>query len=100
MLAAMTGMRRSEVLGLGWDAVDLESARLSVIRGLVVVHGRPFLRDAPKTTGSRRMISENAYELAALASETVDVDQLNEALAMMEDGSDLMQATDSVGTTC
>lgn len=36
-LAAMTGMRRGEVLGLRWGDVDLDNARLSVRQALVAV---------------------------------------------------------------
>ena len=36
-LAANTGMRRGEVLGLRWGDLDLESARLSVNRSLISV---------------------------------------------------------------
>ena len=33
-LIAMTGMRRGEAIGLRWNDVDLENARLSVRRAL------------------------------------------------------------------
>lgn len=36
-LAAMTGMRRGEVLGLRWKDVDLDAARLSVRQAIVAV---------------------------------------------------------------
>jgi integrase len=39
-LAAMTGMRRGEILGLRWEDVDLAGARLSVRRALVEVDYR------------------------------------------------------------
>jgi integrase len=34
---AATGMRRSELLGLRWEDVDLKRARVSINRGLVAV---------------------------------------------------------------
>jgi integrase len=36
-VAAMTGMRRSEVLGLKWDDVDFDKRRLGLNRGLVAI---------------------------------------------------------------
>jgi len=36
-LAAMTGVRRSELLGLRWTDLDIERSRLSVNRGLVTL---------------------------------------------------------------
>ena len=36
-VAAMTGVRRSELLGLRWSELDVDRARLSINRGLVAV---------------------------------------------------------------
>ena len=43
-MAAMTGMRRSEIVALAWDAVDLEAGTLAVRRSL---HLRPRSADEP-----------------------------------------------------
>lgn len=51
-LAAMTGMRRGEVLGLRWRDVDLDSARLSVRRALVSV-AYAIVESTPKTHQAR-----------------------------------------------
>ncbi|HKZ25894.1 MAG TPA: helix-turn-helix domain-containing protein [Acidimicrobiia bacterium] len=54
-LIATTGMRRSELLGLRWDDVDLEKATVSINRGLVAVaYELHELRG--KTRNSRRLI--------------------------------------------
>jgi integrase len=66
-MTATTGMRRSELLGLIWRQVDLEAARLSVVRvavelGALVTYGEP------KTPRSRRQValdSETARVLRA-----------------------------------
>ena len=53
---AMTGMRRGEALGLKWDDVDLEAARLSVRRALIP-SGREVVISEPKTARGRRTIA-------------------------------------------
>lgn len=65
MLAATTGMRRGEVLGLRWRDADLTAARLSVRQTLVMVDGRPRL-SLPKTPRSRRTIDLDRHTVAAL----------------------------------
>jgi integrase len=62
-LAGTTGMRRGELLGLTWRALDLEGARLSVEQQLVPTRGGASF-GAPKSNRSRRTV--------ALDPETVD----------------------------
>jgi integrase len=65
VLAATTGMRRGEVLGLRWSDVDLDASRLSVRQTLVsVAYETNF--SAPKTSRSRRSISLDATTVTAL----------------------------------
>jgi integrase len=54
LLAAMTGMRRGEVLGLRWADVDLDGERLSVTQTLVAPRHRLVITE-PKTAAGRRM---------------------------------------------
>ncbi len=51
-LAAMTGMRRGEVLGLRWSDVDLDAARLAVRRAVVAV-GYDVVDSTPKSHNAR-----------------------------------------------
>jgi integrase len=51
-LAAMTGMRRGEILGLRWADVDLDAARLSVRHALVAV-GYEVIESTPKSHNAR-----------------------------------------------
>ena len=54
-LAAHTGMRRGEILGLRWNDVDLSTRRLS-IRTTVINVAYEIQRSDAKTDGSRRTI--------------------------------------------
>jgi hypothetical protein len=47
---AMTGLRRGELCGLRWSALDLDTGRLTVLRALLCVHGR-LVESEPKTAG-------------------------------------------------
>jgi integrase len=64
-LAALTGMRRGEVLGLRWADLDLEAGWLSVRQTLVVVDNQPRVSE-PKTDRGRRRIALDAETVAAL----------------------------------
>jgi integrase len=57
LLAATTGMRRAELCGLRWPAVDLEHGTLSVTTTRVVVRGHAQDSDDTKSERSRRLIS-------------------------------------------
>jgi integrase len=51
-LAAMTGMRRGEILGLRWADIDFEAARLSVRQALVAV-AYDVIESTPKSHNAR-----------------------------------------------
>lgn len=54
-LAASAGMRRSELLGLKWDDIDLDTGTVSINRGLVSV-GYELHETRGKTRTSRRTV--------------------------------------------
>jgi integrase len=57
VLLGLLGLRRGEVLGLSWEAVDLADSTLTVARSLVTLgEGVPSL-GMPKTHGSRRNLN-------------------------------------------
>lgn len=77
-LAASTGMRRSELLGLEWSDLNHDKARLSINRGLVAI-GYELHESRGKTANSRRTIDLDpttldilqawqAYQAAELAA--------------------------------
>lgn len=54
-LALGCGLRRSEILGLTWDAIDLDNKTLSIRQTRHLVNGETFI-EQPKTDQSRRTI--------------------------------------------
>jgi integrase len=80
-MAASTGMRRGEVLGLSSDAVDLENGRLAVRQTLTVADYKPRLAQ-PKTERSRRDVALDSDTVAALRDHRKR--QLEERLAAGE----------------
>ena len=65
-LTAMTGMRRSEVLGLKWPDIDVKKKRLHLNRGLVAV-GYELHQTRGKTKTARRSIALDDTTLTVLA---------------------------------
>jgi integrase len=63
-IAATTGMRRGEVLGLRWRDVDLDAARASVAQTKIEGKGAP--RDSTPKGGRGRSIALDAGTVAAL----------------------------------
>lgn len=76
-VAAMTGMRRGELLGLCWRCVDLDGGRLTVEQQLVVVRGGVGF-GPPKTERSRRTVALDEGTVAALHAHR-DAQQLERA---------------------
>ena len=56
-LAAYTGMRRGELVGLRWSDIDLDRGTISVRRSMVRIGGQGFVETEPKTAKGRRLIS-------------------------------------------
>ena len=67
-LIAMTGMRRGEAIGLRWQDVDLENARLSVRRALVPTN-REVVISEPKTAKGRRVVALDPVTVEVLKSQ-------------------------------
>lgn len=56
MLDISTGLRRGELLGLCWDAVDLKRGTITIKRQLLASKAGPYLDEDVKTTKSKRTI--------------------------------------------
>jgi integrase len=65
VLAATTGMRQGELLGLQWSDIDLAQATLSVQRTLKNVRGTMSVGE-PKTAAGRRTITLPEFAVQAL----------------------------------
>lgn len=93
-LAAMTGMRQGETLGLCWADVDLDAARLTIRQQL----GRAWLPDGtygfdlvpPKTAKSKRTISLPARSVDALRRQRVRQAEARLAAGTSWQGGDLI----------
>ncbi len=66
-LAALYGLRRGELLGLAWSAVDLRKHTVRITQALVEVRGRPNWTEG-KNARSRRTIAIDASTSRALAA--------------------------------
>jgi integrase len=64
-LSVLYGLRRSELLGLTWSAVDLKRGSVRIKQALIEVHGRPEWSEG-KNTRSRRTIPIDRSTVAAL----------------------------------
>ncbi len=64
-LAAWTGLRRSELAGVQWGDLDLDTAMLSVKRARTQVDGKPVVK-GPKTASSRRVVDLDSETVAVM----------------------------------
>jgi integrase len=81
-VAATTGMRRSEILGLRWSDVDLDAGRASIQQRVVLVDSKPTVLYGTKRESSRRLISLDPSTVEALAGWRIR--QIEERLAAGE----------------
>jgi len=85
-LAVLYGLRRSELLALKWDDIDLDRRTITIDEALVEVHGRPVWTEG-KNARSRRTFGIDADTAGHLASHRTF--QRRERLAAGADWRDL-----------
>ena len=71
-LAALTGMRRSELAGLKWPDIDLRSARLRVVRTRQRIYGHGVVEGQPKTHRSRRSVALSPSALESMKTRQLE----------------------------
>lgn len=81
-LLSLTGLRRSEVLGLRWDDVDLEAGTVRVERGRVAVTPTVDIVDEPKSERSRRVVPVGMLPGVVSALRALRARQAAERLAL------------------
>jgi integrase len=84
-LVAATGLRRSEMLGLRWQDVDLQAGEVRISQTLVTINHRLVFKE-PKTETSRRALALDPQTTAALRRHRAR--QLEERLAWGADWID------------
>ena len=75
-LLLITGLRRSELLGLALDTLDLEAGTMSVRRTVTEVRGKAVLREIPKSKSALRTLSIPPEVVALLRAQRARVLEL------------------------
>jgi len=91
-LALYTGMRRSELLGLRWSAVDLARKSLSVTQTLQCIKGKGLVATQPKTYRSRRLVTLPPSAAAFLSGLKVRQRQEREGIGLEWNDSDYVSS--------
>jgi integrase len=88
LLFLTLGLRRGEVLGLKWDAVDLATGRLSIAATRVVTSAGQAIESTPKTESGKRYIDVGPRVVAVLKSHhaTYAAEKLHAGDAYHDDG--------------
>lgn len=79
LLVALTGVRRSEALGLRWMDVDLPRRRLSIRQVVIKVGSQAIIKDAPKSEHGYRAIDIGPKLAVVLKAR--EAEQLDERMA-------------------
>lgn len=96
-LAATTGLRQGELLGLAWEDVDWEARTLTVRRTMARAWSGGYELSAPKTNRSRRAVHLAAAAVDALRREQREQEAAREAAGTAWQDTDRLVFTDAVG---
>jgi integrase len=92
LLAAYTGLRRGEVLGLRWRDIDMASATLQVTQSVEIVSNKLVLIE-PKTDRSRRTVTLPDSLLRELARHKKEQAAMRLKLGLGKDAADLVSTS-------
>lgn len=81
-LLSLAGLRRSEVLGLRWADVNLDTGEIRIEQGRVAVTPTTYAIDAPKSAQSRRVVPVGLMPGVAEALRSFKARQSSERLAL------------------
>lgn len=96
-VAATTGLRQGELIGLSWDDIDWQAGTLTVRRTMARAWGMGFALSAPKTGRSRRSVNLAAVTVEALRREQREQAAAREAVGSAWQNTDRLVFTDAVG---
>ena len=96
-VAATTGLRQGELLGLSWDDIDWTAGTLTVRRTMARAWGGGFELSAPKTGRSRRSVNLAAVTVDALRREEREQSTAREAAGTAWQDTARLVFTDAVG---
>jgi integrase len=89
LVAAYTGLRRAEVLGLRWADLDFNKGALAVTQQVEVISGKLHVK-APKTDNSRRIVTLPAGLVPELKAHRKRQAELRLQLGLSKDAKDLV----------
>jgi integrase len=94
LIALLTGLRRSELLALRWQDVDLKTGVVAVSRGLVQLHTGERLIGPPKSGKSRSVdLPEQAVNCFRMLSDSQKGRRPEDLVFCHSDGSELLPDT-------
>lgn len=96
-VAATTGLRQGELLGLSWDDIDWPGGTLTVRRTMARAWGGGFELSPPKTGRSRRSVNLGAVTVDALRREQREQEAAREAVGSAWQNTDRLVFTDAAG---
>lgn len=96
-VAATTGMRQGELLGLAWDDIDWSAGTLTVRRSMARAWSGGYELSAPKTNRSRRTVHLPATAVDALRREQREQDAARDAAGSAWQDTDRLVFTDAIG---
>jgi integrase len=96
-VAATTGLRQGELIGLSWDDIDWEAQTMTVRRAMALAWGGGRELAAPKTTRSRRTINLSAKTVEALRREQREQDATRATVGSAWQDVNNLIFTDSIG---
>lgn len=71
LMGVWLGLRRSEIMGLRWDAIDIENRKIRIERSMVIdTEGNTVIKDTMKTESSNRTLDLPAYIATKLEEAT------------------------------